>query len=180
MKNKVQWAFAGGIAATLSATAIIAANKWGAEMRTVSVGTPMPDFFAHTMSEPPITKHFGDYRGRVVIVNVWATYCVPCRVEMPSLEHLYTSMRSQGLVVVGVSIDDPGQERAIRDFTRQYGLSFEILQEGTGHLEQILDVFGVPATFVIGKDGVIRRKLIGASDWDTPASHAMIARLLAQ
>ncbi len=179
MRDRVQWLFVGGVALALAATAIVAAKKWGAEMHTVSVGEPMPDFFAHTINEPAVTKRFAEYRGSVVIVNVWATYCVPCRVEMPSLEHLYTSLRPKGLVVIGVSIDDPGQEPAIRDFVKQYALSFEILQEGTGRIEQMLDVFGVPATFVIGKDGIIRKKLVGASDWDSPSSRAMVERLLA-
>ena len=147
-------------------------------MHTVSVGEPMPNFYAHTMAEPPVTKHFADYKGKVVIVNVWATYCVPCRVEMPSLEHLHKEMAPKGLVVLGVSIDDPGQEANIREFTREYGLTFEILQEGTGHIEQQLDALGVPATFVIGKDGVIRKKLVGASEWDSPANRAMVERLL--
>ena len=80
--------------------------------------------------------------------------------------------------MLGVSIDDPGQEANIREFTREYGLTFEILQEGTGHIEQQLDALGVPATFVIGKDGVIRKKLVGASEWDSPANRAMVERLL--
>ena len=178
MTDRTQWTIVGVVAVILAAGAIYAADRWGAEMRTVSVGSPMPDFYAHTMSTPPVTKHFSDYNGRVVIVNVWATYCVPCRVEMPSLEHLHQELAPKGLVVLGVSIDDPGQEPNILEFTKEYGLTFEILQEGTGHIEQLLDAFGVPATFVVGKDGIIRKKLVGASEWDSPASRAMVERLL--
>ena len=180
MNNRTQWTIVGVIAAALALGALFAAERWGTGMRTVSVGETMPDFYAHTMGEPPVTKHFADYKGKVVIVNVWATYCVPCRVEMPSLEHLHREMAPKGLVVLGVSIDDPGQEANIREFTREYGLTFEILQEGTGHIEQMLDAFGVPATFVIGKDGVIRKKLIGATQWDSPANRALVERLLAE
>jgi cytochrome c biogenesis protein CcmG, thiol:disulfide interchange protein DsbE len=180
VRHRAQWIFVGAVALALVATAVVAALKWGPQMHTVSVGETMPDFYAHTMAEPPVRKTFAQYRGRVVIVNVWATYCIPCRTEMPSLEHLYQTLAPKGLVVIGVSIDDPGQEPLIREFVKQYGLSFEILQEGTGHIEQLLDVFGVPATFVVGKDGIIRRKLVGASEWDSPSSRAMIERLLAQ
>jgi peroxiredoxin len=99
---------------------------------------------------------------------------------MPSLERLSNALAPKGLVVLGVSIDDPGLEPQIRAFTKQYGLTFEILQEGTGNIERMLDAFGVPATFVIGKDGVIRKKLIGATAWDSPANKALVERLLAE
>lgn len=180
MTDRTQWILAGAVGLTLAATAVFAAERWGAEMRTVSVGEPMPDFYAHTMAEPPVTRHFSDYRGKVVIVNIWATYCIPCRTEMPSLEHVWREMAPKGLVVLGVSIDDPGMEQPIRDFTKQYGLTFEILQEGTGEIEKTLEAFGVPATFVIGKDGMIRKKIIGATPWDSPANVALVERLLAE
>ena len=180
MSARVQWVVVGAIVTGLAASAGFAARRWGAEMRTVSVGESMPDFYAHSMAEAPITKWFKEYRGRVVIVNVWATWCVPCREEMPSLEHLYREFAPKGLVVLGVAIDDPGQEGAIRDFTKSYGLTFEILQEGTGHVEQLLQAPGIPTTLVVGRDGVIRKKIIGASDWDTPANHALVQRLLAE
>jgi len=178
MTHRMQWTIVGAVGVLLAAGAIYAAERWGSEMQTVSVGDAMPNFYAHTMADPALTKHFADYRGKVVIVNVWATYCVPCRVEMPSLEHLHKEMAPKGLVVLGVSIDDPGQEANIREFTKEYGLTFEILQEGTGHIEQQLQALGVPATFVIGKDGVIRKKLVGASEWDSRENRAMVERLL--
>lgn len=180
MTDRTQWLLVGALGVVLAGGAVFAASRWGAQMRTVAVGEPMPDFYAHTMSEPPVTKHFADYKGRVVIVNVWATYCIPCREEMPSLERLSNALGSKGLVVLGVSIDDPGLEPQIRAFTKQYGLTFEILQEGTGNIERMLDAFGVPATFVIGKDGIIRKKLIGATAWDSPANKALVERLLAE
>jgi cytochrome c biogenesis protein CcmG/thiol:disulfide interchange protein DsbE len=180
MSDRTQWMLVGVVAALLAGSAVYATRRWGAEMHTASAGEPMPDFYAHTMADPPVTKHFHDYRGKVVIVNIWATYCVPCRTEMPSLEHVWRQLAPKGLVVVGVSIDDPGFEAAIREFTKDYGLTFEILQEGTGHIEQTLDAFGVPATFVVGKDGVIRKKVIGAMAWDSPANVALVERLLAE
>ena len=180
MTDRAQWLIVGAVGLAMAGSVVFAAQRWGSEMRTVSVGEPMPDFYAHTMAEPPVTKHFSDYRGKVVIVNIWATYCIPCRTEMPSLEHVWREMSPKGLVVIGVSIDDPGLEQPIRDFTKQYGLTFEILQEGTGSIEKLLDAFGVPATFVIGKDGVIRKKIIGATPWDSPANIALVERLLAE
>jgi len=177
---RTQWIAAGAAGVVLAGSAVFAAARFGSSIPTATPGDPMPDFYAHTMAEPPVTRHFADYRGKVVIVNIWATYCVPCRTEMPSLEHVWREMAPKGLVVVGVSIDDPGMEPQIRAFTKQYGLTFEILQEGTGHIETMLDAFGVPATFVIGKDGVIRKKVIGAMQWDSPANIALVERLLAE
>ena len=180
MTDRAQWFAAAVVGLVLAGGAVLAAERWGAELHTVSAGDPMPDFFAHTMSDPPVTKHFSELRGRVAIVNVWATYCVPCRTEMPSLERVWRQLGPQGLVVVGVSIDDPGFEQAIRDFATQYGLTFPIWQEGTGEIEKTLESFGVPATFVVGKDGVIRKKIIGATAWDSPANTMLIQRLLAE
>jgi cytochrome c biogenesis protein CcmG, thiol:disulfide interchange protein DsbE len=177
--DRAQWTLVGAIVLGLAGSAAFAAREWGAEMRTVSVGDAMPDFDAHTMSEPAVTKWFRDYRGKVVIVNVWATWCLPCREEMPSLERLYKEFGPQGLVVLGVATDNPGQERAIRDFAARYGLSFDVLQEGTGRVEQMLQAPGIPTTIVVGRDGIIRKKVIGASAWDSPANRALVARLLA-
>ena len=180
MTDRAQWLVAAAVGLVLAGGAVLAAGRWGKELHTVSAGDPMPDFFAHTMSEPPVSTHFSDLRGHVVIVNVWATYCVPCRTEMPSLERVWKELAPKGLEVVGVSIDDPGFEPAIRDFTKEYGLTFPIWQEGTGQIEQTLESFGVPATFVVGKDGVIRKKIIGATDWDSPANVALVERLLGE
>jgi peroxiredoxin len=180
MSARTQWLLAAGVGLVLAGGAVLGAERWGRELHTVSAGDAMPDFYAHTLSEPPVTKRFSDYRGRVVIVNVWATYCIPCRTEMPSLERVWKQFEPKGLAVIGVSIDDPGFEPAIREFTTQYGLTFPILQEGTGQIENTLESFGVPATFVVGKDGVIRKKIIGATDWDSPANVALIERLLGE
>jgi thiol-disulfide isomerase/thioredoxin len=177
---RAQWAVAGVVLVGLVGTALFAARRLGGGSNAATVGAQMPDFAAHTMDEPAVAKHFSDYRGRVVLVNVWATYCIPCREEMPSLERLSRALGPKGLVVVGVSIDNPGLEPQIREFVKQYGLTFPILQEGTGHIEEQLDAFGIPATFVVAKDGMIRRKVIGAQRWDTPDNRAMVERLLAE
>jgi thiol-disulfide isomerase/thioredoxin len=170
----------GAVVVLLAGSGFYAATHLTGGANTASVGEQMPDFYAHTLDEPAVPKHFSDYRGRVVLVNVWATYCIPCREEMPSLERLSGQLGPKGLVVLGVSIDNPGLEPQIRAFVKQYGLTFTILQEGTGHIEQMLDAFGIPATFVVAKDGMIRRKVIGAQRWDAPDNRAMVERLLAE
>jgi peroxiredoxin len=78
-----------------------------------------------------------------------------------------------------VSIDDPGQERAIRDFAKELGLTFQILHDPSGDIQKAYQTTGVPETFVLGPDGVIRKKVIGAADWNSPANRALIEQLLA-
>ena len=81
---------------------------------------------------------------------------------------------------VAVSVDDPGQQKAVRDFARELGLTFEILQDPTHRIEKIYQTTGVPETFVLGRDGVIRKKIIGATDWSSQGTRALVAQLLAE
>jgi peroxiredoxin len=79
-----------------------------------------------------------------------------------------------------VSIDEPGAETKIRDFAREFGLTFQILYDPSGAMENEYQTTGVPETFVIARDGVIRKKVIGASDWNSDGNRALIAQLLAE
>ncbi len=117
------------------------------------------------------------------VINPWATIpkiaaSIPnvVRVEMPSIEALYKSYGPKGLKIVAVSIDDAGTEAAIRAFARQYGLTFEILHDPKGQITD--DIDGYPETFVIGRDGIIRKKLMSANDWNSASSRALVERLL--
>jgi peroxiredoxin len=144
----------------------------------VTVGSAAPDFTARTLDASPRTKTLADYKGEVVVLNVWATWCGPCRVEMPSIQALHQALGPKGLKIVAVSVDDPGSEEAIREFAKEYGLTFEILHDPTGKIRAIYQTTGVPETFVIGRDGVIRRKVIAAADWNSPDNRRQLAQLL--
>jgi peroxiredoxin len=97
---------------------------------------------------------------------------------MPNMEQLYRALGPRGLKVVAVSVDDPGTDDAIREFGRELGLTFEILHDAPGAIQKAYQTTGVPETFVIGPDGVIRKKVIGAADWASDANRALFARLL--
>jgi peroxiredoxin len=97
---------------------------------------------------------------------------------MPSIEKLYHDFGPQGLVVLGVSVDDPGAEDAIRDFVKEYGLTFTILHDPKQVTKTNYQVTGFPETFVIGREGTIRKKVIGAADWSSEANRALIRELL--
>ncbi len=166
--------------------AIVAGIAYGAtrylrkELFPVELGTKAPDFKAFTLDSIPREKRLADYRGKVLMINVWATWCLPCRVEMPSIEALNKAYASKGLKIVAISIDDPGTDATIRAFVKQYGLTFEVLHDAQGKISDEYDITGYPETFIVGKDGVIRKKLMSATDWNSPDARALMDRLLAE
>lgn len=180
MTVRQQWIVVGSIVAALGAGLFAVTRIMGDELFPVTVGSRAPDFQARTLAPEPTTKSIADYRGDVVLINIWATWCLPCRTEMPSIETLHREFAAQGLKVVAVSVDDPGTERTIREFAREYGLTFEILHDESGRIQRTYQTTGVPETFVIGRDGVIRKKAISAVNWSSEANRALVAQLLAE
>ena len=152
----------------------------GTELHPLGAGTRAPDFHAATLDTPPKQQSLATYKGKVVLVNVWATWCQPCRVEIPSIERLYKTYGPKGLNVVAVSVDDPGSEPAIRAFMHDMGMTFQVLHDPSGQIDRAYQVTGYPETVVIGKDGVIRKKIAGAADWDSEGNRRLIERLLAE
>lgn len=153
--------------------------------RPINVGTPAPDFRAFDRQGRPVG--LADYDARVLLVNIWATWCLPCREEMPSLQRLYEQMKDQGLEIVAVSVDARvGETDAlghsgsdIRAYADTLGLTFEIVHDPTGRIQETYRTTGVPESFVIGPDRVIYKKVIGPTQWDAPEHQALIRRLLA-
>ena len=151
---------------------------WHLSRMVKAPGAPAPDFHAVTLDPVPVAKTIADYRGQVVLLNIWATWCGPCEWEMPAIETLHRDFAPKGLKVVAVAVDDPGFEQRVRDFVARKQLTFEVLVEGSGKIEQDYEARGIPATYLIGADGVIRKRVAGASDWNSPANRALVAQLL--
>jgi peroxiredoxin len=105
-----------------------------------------------------------DYRGKVVFLNVWATWCPPCLWEMPSMEALHRKYRDRDLVVLAVSIDALGKE-AVLPYMKKLGLTFSALLDPKGTVKRLYQTTGVPETFLIGRQGRLIRKIIGPRDW---------------
>jgi peroxiredoxin len=105
-----------------------------------------------------------DYRGRVVFLNIWATWCPPCREEMPSMELLYQALKRREFEMLAVSIDQGG-EKAVRPFAANYGLTFPVLLDPEKKTYQLYGLTGVPETFIIDRTGMIIQKIIGPQDW---------------
>jgi peroxiredoxin len=177
--RRAQWVLVGAVILLLGGLLGVT-TFLGDGYEPLTVGSPAPPFEALTLDAPPARRTLADYRGKVVVLNIWATWCGPCRVEMPSIEALHREFAPQGLEVVAVSIDEPGAEEAIREFTKEYGLTFDILYDPTHRIEPAYQTSGVPETFVIGRDGVIRKRVIGATRWDSDAVRALVRQLLAE
>ena len=117
-----------------------------------------------------------DYRGKAVLVNFWATWCAPCREEMPSMEALRASMRDKPFVVLAVNVGEG--PRAARSFGEKMGLGFPLLLDADTKTTRAWGARVLPATFVLGRDGTIRYGHFGAIDWNAPEVRAAIEALL--
>jgi peroxiredoxin len=165
------------VIALLGAGLAIGAHLMKDELFPVNVGSTAPDFRAKILGENRY-KTLADYKGQVVMLNIWATWCGPCQVEIPSLERLYREYGDKGLKLVAVSIDDYVSEDSIRAFARNFGVTFEVLHDSTHSIERQYQATGYPETFVIGKEGTIRKKWIGPDDWSSQGNRALVAQLL--
>lgn len=164
--------------AALATVAALVMRSGPAAVVAPVLGATAPPFSVRALDGSGATRTLESYRGKVLILNVWATWCVPCKVEMPSFERLYQRYRDHGLVIVAVSIDGPGKERAILDFGRQLGLSFELAHDPDGNIETAYQTTGAPETFVIDTAGVLVKRVAGAEDWMSAANQGLIAGLL--
>lgn len=152
----------------------------------VEVGTAAPDFAARTLEGEDI--RFAALGGEVVLLNVWATWCPPCREEMPSMQRLYEELGPEGLRIVAVSVDAPfgvlggsGQRGGdVAAFAEEYGLTFDIWHDPSGRIQQTYRVTGLPESFLIDRNGQIVKKDIGGVMWDTDARMDLVRRLLEQ
>lgn len=175
MTHAREWTIAvGSVMALVFGTAL--AVKIRPQIDLIRVGSRAPAFHATDVATGrPVTLE--QYRGRVVLLNLWATWCQPCRVEMPSLERLWRRLGGDGFRVVAVSIDDDA-DSVVAAYARQLGLSFDILHDPSAAIKQAYQATGVPESWVINRDGVIIKKVIGASEWDGPVNAALIRRLV--
>jgi cytochrome c biogenesis protein CcmG, thiol:disulfide interchange protein DsbE len=173
-----QWTAVGVIVLLLALTLVAATHFLGDELFPVTVGSTAPDFQATTLDAQPRIVRLADYKGKVVLVNVWATWCEPCRVEMPSIEKLHKEFGAQGLNVIAVSVDDPGTDSTVREFVKQYGLTFRILRDPARAITTKYQITGFPETFLIDREGTIRKKVWGATDWSSDANRSVVRQVL--
>ena len=171
-----QWLLAAVIAASLVGGATLLA-RYGPEVQRVEVGALAPDFHAIDLATGDSISLRERYRGAVTLVNVWATWCLPCRVEMPAMEALYRSTAPLGFRIAAVSIDE-GPPEDVQAFGQELGLSFDLLQDRSTKVQEIFQTTGVPESFLLNRDGIIVKRVIGAHDWSSPVNRALVGRLL--
>jgi len=121
-------------------------------------------------------KGLADFRGKVILLNFWATWCPNCREEMPSLEKLWEKFRAKGVVVVAVAVDRRSEE--VETFARRLGLTFPILLDTEGTVRRDYEVTALPMTYIIGKDGKISGRIFGSREWAGKDADVLVEQIL--
>jgi peroxiredoxin len=133
--------------------------------QSVRVGQPAPDFTLDDLNHQP--QRLSDYRGQVVLMNFWATWCPPCRIEMPTLQAVYEKLKDQGFVVLGLNWTQVDDTRQVEPYVQSLSLAFPILLDPNGDVaDSIYPLAGLPTSVIIDRAGIVRQISIGplASD----------------
>jgi len=166
---------------TLAAVAILALAfgvVWlqSAKYEPLTVGMAAPDFTLPDMAGK--NQKLSDYRGKVIFLNFWATWCKPCKEEMPSMQALWDNLKKEEFVMLAISMDRVTTKKDIPPFVENMKLTFPILADSWGQTDSRYKLMGVPETYIIDQDGVLREKVIGPRDWTRPESMEVIVQLL--
>ncbi len=124
------------------------------------------------------TSSLHDFSGKVVLLNFWATWCLPCIQEMPDMERLWQQYKDAGLVVLGVSNDDAGKRKRVETFIDRVNLSFPILLDPDSTVSNLYDVSAIPVSYLISREGILLAKIVGVREWASPESFTLIEHLL--
>jgi len=135
-----------------------------------------PDFSLKLLGGDEVK--LSDYRGKVVFMNFWATWCGPCRFEMPSMQRLYDSVASDQFEIIAVNLRE--DEDMVDDFMEELGLTFPVMLDTTGYVGSVYGVRGIPTTFLLDKQGRLIGRIVGTREWDTPSFEALIKDLMAE
>jgi peroxiredoxin len=147
-----------------------------AKYEPLAVGKPAPDFSLADLNDKPY--RLSDFRGKVVFLNFWATWCKPCREEMPSMEILNKNFEKDGLVILAVSIDRVTTSKDIPPFVKGLNLTFPVLIDSWGRTDKPYKRMGVPETFIIDREGIIQEIVIGPRDWTRIDNLQVLTKLL--
>jgi peroxiredoxin len=143
--------------------------------RQIQVGFPAPNFAFPDLNGQQVS--LSEHRGKVVIINIWATWCPPCRQEMPSMQKLYERFKGENFNILAVSIDSTGRE-AVAPFVQTMNLTFPVLLDSKEDIRTLYGLTGVPESFIIDKEGIVDQKIIGPIDWATPQAFQFFEDLI--
>jgi cytochrome c-type biogenesis protein len=144
----------------------------------IEVGLPVPDYRAVTLGGEPAS--LVDLRGRVVLLNGWATWCIPCQREVPALDQLYKTRRAEGLEIIGVSMDVGGSDDRVRQFMETFGMSYPVWRDPDDIFSGVFRAFGLPASYLIGRDGILRWMHVGELNPETASFRQALDEALAE
>jgi cytochrome c biogenesis protein CcmG, thiol:disulfide interchange protein DsbE len=168
--------------ATVLCVVLVVGGGWilvqGVE--TAQVGSTAPPISARDLQGNLLSAE--ELEGKAVLLNIWATWCEPCRAEMPSMQRLYARFQDEPFVVVAVSIDGARSEEVVMErigrFVDDLGLEFSVAHDSRQVTRRRYQVRGLPESFLIDQEGVIRNRIIGAVDWDAPEYVEMVEAVL--
>jgi cytochrome c biogenesis protein CcmG, thiol:disulfide interchange protein DsbE len=170
-----QWYAVLGIVAALALGTVAMLRRGPAQ---IEVGAVAPDFHAIDLATNDSVSLYEKYRGQVTLVNIWATWCEPCKREIPALDSLYRALAPEGLHIAAVSIDKtPAAE--VKAFMAEFNVAFDVLQDPEGTIQQIYQTTGVPESFLIGRDGRIIRIVYADHPWASASNKTIVRQLLA-
>jgi cytochrome c-type biogenesis protein len=141
------------------------------------LGRRAPDYRLLNIATGDSVNIRSDYDGHVTLVNIWATWCAPCRAEMPSLEQVYQDYKNRGFRIAAVSVDADRPDQ-VTAFGEELGLTFDLLHDASGAIQQAYRTIGVPQSYLLDRRGVVQWIELGEEDWRRPAHRERIERLL--
>ena len=146
-----------------------------AERNVVKLGEPAPNFQLRDLNGRLVT--LSDLRGKVVLLNFWATWCGPCRVEMPAMEQLYQMFQRKDFEILAVSTDAQGVA-ITRPFQQEHHLTFPILHDADYRVGLTYGARSLPMTFLVDRQGIVRHQIFGARDWGASDAQQLVQMLM--
>lgn len=145
-----------------------------AEHKIIKVGDPAPEVSLQSVDGKTVS--LADLRGKVVLVHFWATWCPPCVEEIPTIERFHQQVLGTDIVVLAISVDDSAN--ALKTFLEKNKVHFPVLRDPGGATAGSYGTLKFPETYVIGRDGIVRYKVVGPMDWSAPANVKIVRALL--
>jgi peroxiredoxin len=179
MVTKRGWVVLGGATLLLLGLSVVIiqvkGGKAAPEIRP-EVGHLAPDFALPSLDGQ--TVRLSDFRGKkAIFLNFWATWCVPCRLEMPTMETAYQEYKGRGLEILAVSLD-AGSKSVVKNFMSELKLSYPALLDPKMEVLNLYRQFSIPSSFLIDRQGIIRHRELGYRDWTTPESRKLLETIL--
>ena len=144
-------------------------------MTALKIGSAAPAFSAQDQNGNKVSLK--DFKGKAVLINFWATWCQPCKNELPSMQRIYEILGSEGVEVIAISIDRNKKER-VEQYIKNYNLTFPILLDPRQKVRKDYFILGLPTSYLIGSDGKLKGFISGAREWDSNDSKEMFSTLM--